>query len=513
MHQPHPGTAPFVPSSIDYAKDKAKLLRKLAYYAKLSLARAQQTTAKALGHADWHALDESLKQHLPASPLSPDLAPKDQAARWRTQRDALLTVPGIDPPDVAYLLEQWALTGRTAKLTSFTDSDLAQAITCAWPKDRHQIEREVRNTVMFVAQRLAENSDVATQGSIKELLFQSYLAHPIVLRESMLGHRNEPKPVSQALREELVQHNDAVNEVCQTAIGLLGGGSYGPTQNGHTSDAVKSTLVEQLYADALAYAGQKSIWDLLFYPPGLDGLTQFHNSGKSLSISDGRGGDDEEVDDELEDDSAMPPYPAAVVRVPVSQGPTVEIRQVPDYNEYGDSFRLTRIQANLRTAAGDNIGFLNGRLYEADTPGVRAMDFLMVADSQDQGAMDMAEAITAAFPRITQCFDTGALLHVEALELATIARKGDNSRILLGAVLAHASTLAGRVSALCLDVRPVQFPWFDAAKVPSEVRDESARVNKKLRKRLQSVLKHPAFATLATKLVRYCCFDSEVEKL
>lgn len=287
-------------------------------------------------------------------------------------------------------------------------------------------------------------------------------------------------------------------------------------QNTETFDKVQLEITERLYPLALDYASQGSLWDLLFEKPGHEGLTRFRNTQQGLSIpEDHRGDDGEEYGREFEydDEGAFPPHSPEISVTPVADGLVVETMHLPDFNEYEDIFRLTSIQATLRTVEGQNIGFLSGRLYESESPNISSLDFVMVADSQEQDAMEMAEAVTAAYPRITKCFDSGAFLHVEIIELASVARGGASSVQLLDATLEHCRKIVGDVSAICIDVRPVQFPWFRTSELPEEVLQECDRVNKKLRGRLRKVLKHQAFADIGTRVVRYCYPENVVEKL
>jgi hypothetical protein len=508
-------TTPFIPTSIEYAKAKAKLLRKLVADLDISLALAQQTTAKALGHKDWHALDEVLKNAPQPSALSQDVAAAEQSARWRTQRDALLALPEIEPGDVPGVLEEWTLTGTASSITPPSDLEVRQAVDRAWPKDSSQLEAEVRNNVRHIVQKLLENPTAGLLGSLKQIEFASTLNLQLVPVLSIVGQPLKRRTASETLKEVLVEGNDAVYDLCSTAASLLGAGTYIPSQRGETLEKVEKVVAERLYEQAIRYAQHKSLWDLLFQEPGPDGLVAFRNTGQGLSLPDDYddGEDDEGEDDGLDDDTPLPPFPPAILVSEVAPGMRVEVMHVPDFNEYEDTFRLTRIRANLRTTEGDNIGFLNGRLYESAHGGIGRMDLLMVADSQSQAAMEMAEAITEAFPRVTKCFDQGALFHIQVLELATVARKRNNSALLLEAVLAHCHSLSGGVSAICLDVSPTQFPHFGTNRLPDEVVEECTRVNGKLRKWVQTLCKRPALRELETRLVRYCHPEVKVEKL
>jgi len=508
-------STPFIPTSIDYAKAKAKLLRKLVKDLDISLALAQQTTARALGHKDWHALEEVLNTNPPSSALSQHVTPAEQASRWRIQRDALLALPRIEPVDVPYVLEDWALTGKASSITLPGDTDVEHAINLAWPKDASRLDAEVRSNVRYIVQKLLENPTAGLLGSLKQIKFASALNLQLAPELSLVGQPLKRRTAGEKLREELVRGNDAVDALCSTAASLLGADTYVPSQRGDTLEKVQDVVAERLYGQALRYAEHKSLWDLFFQEPGPDGLVAFRNTGRGLSLPEryDDGEYDEEEDEGLYDDTALPPFPPAILTTNVAPGLLVEVMHLPDLNEYADAFRLTRIRANLRTDQGENIGFLNGRLYEAAGPGVGRMDFLMVADSLSQDAMELAESITEAFPRITQCFDRGALFHVELLELSTVARKRNNSTLLLEAVLAHCQSLADGVSAICLDVSPTQFPYLGPSRLPDEVVDEFARVNSKLRRWLQTVCKRPALQALDTRLVRYCYPAVKVEKL
>lgn len=517
MDNGFPSISPFIPTSIDYPKAKAKLLRKLLERdgVELSLALAQQLTAKALGHADWHALDQSTKGKLPPSPLSPELGPTEQSLRWCCQRDALLCVATIQPASVPDLLEDWALTGPAKVQVRSEDADVLQAVQQAWPRDEVSIRREVEDSLRSVVCELLEDPKTAELGSLKDVIFVSVLGR-LLPAESARRSRTKPKTVDETLREELTSGNADIYDVCRTAIRLLGGRGYGSIAEYELHNKVLAEITKKLYSVALHFAAQRSLWDIVLLNPDQDGLTLFRNTRQALSIPDeelAEADEDDEYSREFADEGALTPFSPEIVTIPVAPDLVVEVMHLPDFNEYGDQFRLTRIEAHLRTSSGDNIGFLNGRLYEASDSDVRRHDFLMVADSQEQVAMEMAEAVTQAYPRVTQCFDYGSFFHVEAIELASIARGGRNSALLLEAVLEHCNDLSECVSALCLDVQPTQLPSLSYGHIPEELRQEYARFNKKLHKRFRDLLTEAPFNEIYTRMLRYCYPDNRVRKI
>lgn len=202
------GITPFTPTSIEYAKGKAKHLRKLVADANLSLAMAQQVTAKALGHADWHALDQCIKAAQSPSALSHMLPPAEQAERWRHQRDTLLSVPAIAPSTIPDVLKDWSLTGDTRVQVTAVNEDVTRAVEQAWPRDESRIRLEVKYSVMFVVQRLTEDPTIPDKGSLKQLTLASLLDHQLLSRRELFGaeppQRLWPRLFGRSLRAEMI---------------------------------------------------------------------------------------------------------------------------------------------------------------------------------------------------------------------------------------------------------------------------------------------------------------------
>ena len=104
----------FIPATIDYAKRKAKHLR--SRFPQLTPGPAQQLTAKAMGHADWHALEEAVKQHRPPSSLNDNSSVQPAFDRVAFQMCVLCETlksaeSNIRDIDVLKFLESWQLTG------------------------------------------------------------------------------------------------------------------------------------------------------------------------------------------------------------------------------------------------------------------------------------------------------------------------------------------------------------------------------------------------------------------
>jgi hypothetical protein len=78
---------PFVPSSINYAKSRARALRQLTPALKLS--DAQELVARAFGWPDWHALAEAIKRGEEPSPMDDQVPSAVRAQRREVQRQVL----------------------------------------------------------------------------------------------------------------------------------------------------------------------------------------------------------------------------------------------------------------------------------------------------------------------------------------------------------------------------------------------------------------------------------------
>lgn len=77
---------PFAPAKIEFAKKKAKEL--CEEVTDLSLAQSQEAIARALGWADWHALDQAIKRGTPPSP--PDEATEESEVQRRRVQQILV---------------------------------------------------------------------------------------------------------------------------------------------------------------------------------------------------------------------------------------------------------------------------------------------------------------------------------------------------------------------------------------------------------------------------------------
>lgn len=514
----------FVPTDIQYAKAKAKLLRKLVPAAELSLGQAQQLTAKALGHQDWHALEEALKAKTTSSLPSPLVSAAEQTMRWKTQLNALLTGSSLSREQIALVLEEWQLTGPAPAPAPVSRDAIAVALDKAWPADESRLACEIMASVRFVVQLAIENRTEVEgpQWDLRNTPFEALLETEFAaIQPRVRGPRaSERTTFLDRLRAELTSRNDTVNGIERLAILRL----YGDDALYRTepaSSAVTEALADRLLVRALASAKGKTLWDLFFVAPSADGLIGYRNSRLPLNLED-EGGDDDDDDEDgnfgyvahlAETLGDFKPHAQAIVMTQPAPNLKVSIRHTPDYNDYADEFRLTRIAALVSKASKDNVGFADGVLFESSQPGVSKFAFTDTADSLDQLSLEMAEAVTKAFPRVSQSFDKGAFLHITDFELASAVRGQEVSDMLLESLILHCQSLAGPVSAICLDVRPPQFPWMSYEHLPNEIREECGRVNTKIRKRLKKLLAGRVFKDIPTRLVRFCYPDGVVEKM
>jgi len=103
---------PFTPGKIDFAKKKAKELQ--ARIPDIKLAECQQAVAKALGWADWYALDQAVKRGTPAS-ASDENTPEDEVRRRKyAQFIAFRSVLNIHFTDAEALAAELGLTCSAA---------------------------------------------------------------------------------------------------------------------------------------------------------------------------------------------------------------------------------------------------------------------------------------------------------------------------------------------------------------------------------------------------------------
>jgi ribosomal protein S18 acetylase RimI-like enzyme len=104
----------FIPATSDYAKRKAKHLR--SHFPELTLGHAQQITARAMGHADWHALEQGVSQRLTPSKLNGISSVQPAFDRVQLQMSVLCEAPELSKSprtdfSVLEFLEAWQLTG------------------------------------------------------------------------------------------------------------------------------------------------------------------------------------------------------------------------------------------------------------------------------------------------------------------------------------------------------------------------------------------------------------------
>mgnify|MGYP000485185802 CR=1 FL=1 len=106
---------PFVPGTIDFAKKKARELRKLVPSAKLS--DCQQGIAKALHWESWFALEQAIKSGLKPSETDEAVGSVEANNRWVYQIGAIQKNLALYPGDAEYVVDQLGLTcsKQTAK--------------------------------------------------------------------------------------------------------------------------------------------------------------------------------------------------------------------------------------------------------------------------------------------------------------------------------------------------------------------------------------------------------------
>lgn len=521
MHEQFCGSPAFIPTDIAYAKAKAKLIRKLLPEATLSLAQAQQLTARAMGHVDWHALDAAVRGTHAPSPVSAKLSPEEQAARWRCQKTALLSQPGIDPSEVSNALEDWALTGHTRAPDTVSDSDIEDALDRLWPKDNSQLQAEVRASVAAVVQRTVWHLAITRQMPKKmratnfEFLLGPWLTEsPMPL---MSRYDGKISSVKMELKHELLFANATISQLQDATIELLLGPGARSEKSRFTSIAViQGTVANRLYPLALAYGTGRTLWELYFAQPSPDGLIRYQNSRTGFVLDNGRRGDDGEYEGEEDADehsTALPPHARLIQTKRLFRELEISMLQSPAYTEYSDKIRVTNLAILVRNAAGDNVAFADARLYESGHKRVSKDEFWDLADSESLASLEMADAVLGQFPRVTQCFGKGSFVYLEELELAKQVRGGDCSAMIVEAIVEHCRELAGPVAAICVDARPPQFPLMKQESLALEVRAEAMRVNQKLGARARSILGRPTLAKIPTRLVRFCYPDDHVEKL
>lgn len=504
--------AVFFPNSIDYAKAKAKHLRALLQgeSVNVSLAQAQALTARALGHRDWHALDAAVKGKVPPSPLTQELGPEGQKARWDTQKTALAAQEGLTLSDACWIVEEWKLAGEAMPPTTASTGEMEQALALAWPSDERRIRREIRMSVQecvvdFITSLSSSESAAMDMRSttLGDILGRTFRRGAGV-RGDQPAKGESLFLVEHELHQCLVRGNDEVQAMLDRAtIPLIG---WSRSQIAEDSLPLIVDLArDRLFKSALEYGQNKSLWDLFFNFPSEDGLFAFRNSRKDFGLESLRTDDEDDgEDDDFGELGFIPPHARKIESVSLVNGMSVSLRQKPEFNEYGEQFRVTRVSAMLRTAEGDNVGFIEGRLFEADTSqkAVSKSAFFNLADSLDQQVTDMAEVVLKDAPKIVSAFSTGALLHVTEYELSKDYRGRGYAALFLEALVQHCANLTGDVSALCLDVAPAQFPYARYRAMPVAIRVEASRVSNKLAEQAKGILARPALRNIPWRCLR-----------
>jgi GNAT superfamily N-acetyltransferase len=505
----------FFPTSIEYAKSKAKHLRALVPDAKLSLAEAQQLTAKAMGHKDWHALDRAVKANTPPSPLTAALGPVEQQIRWNTQVDALYENDVLIMEDMEVLLPKWNLAG-TSSLPKLPDTSvLERALEAAWPKDDSEIKREIRVAVSHFVQRklgpLTESgalpSDVK-KVTLRDILNLKVPEHPI---EALRDYTEKDIDHAAALRESLLGERQAIRKVLSAAaIALRGTAEY--HHRSRIADALKETLKDKLVPLALEHA-ELSLWELFFDNPQPDGLIFHRNTKSEFEFNDEDDEDDYDQEFPIKNRS-LPAHPREILSKQLPQNLTASLRHQSVFSLFQDTFRITDVSVMLRTPNGDNVGFVDGQLIESANKAVSKWAFLELCDSQSQGDLELAESLLGTdVPNFTTCFKHGAFLDIDTLELAKDFRGRGYSAILVETLVEHCAKLAGSLGGICLDVCPSQFPWISYKNLPQVIRDEASRVSQKLDGLAQQLLARPSLQGIPVKCVRLNYPDNRAYQL
>ncbi|KWU26367.1 hypothetical protein [Burkholderia cenocepacia] len=103
------GISPFVPETIDYARRKAKQLRRQLRVRHLAV--SQTITARSMAHHDWDHLAQAVERG--PSSLNDNSVPPEEVERRRAHQKHTLQIElGIDEAQAERFVSLWALTGR-----------------------------------------------------------------------------------------------------------------------------------------------------------------------------------------------------------------------------------------------------------------------------------------------------------------------------------------------------------------------------------------------------------------
>lgn len=494
----------FVPETLEHAKRKAKHLRSALPH--LSLGRAQQITAKAMGHADWHALEEVVKAGAVPSALNDRFGRQPALERTLVQLEALMDDEVASEWDLFKFLQVWRPTGpvpafgegpdfgiavyhQLVLLQKARQAEHARAKGPAADVSVGSVDEAIRDFLStsrgsaqsgrildaaiwrticaaiekpWSASSMPADADWGRFGDtwpeLRSIPFSDFIDSPVAdTGESARRQRD-------VLRDDIAANVHAL-EACADAVqdDLVGRFALAPVRQ-KIAGLVRDRLLDQLVEKARRDHGQENLNDLL-YRPALFSM--------------------------FRDTEALATWPR---QVPMWEEPEVKRSQRPDGSEIsaritrtseGD-FESVRLELLLREPGGGNVGILEARLFATpdwvgpDWVGPGAPDFSLAAGFSDDNTRHMFDDLFArnGIERLT---DLRKVLHVTAFEVSPSWRGRGYGAALLDALIGLTGDAPDLLDIVCVDIHPAGFPFSHIVKVPAPVRDrhwqEVNRVN------------------------------------
>jgi ribosomal protein S18 acetylase RimI-like enzyme len=509
----------FLPATIDYAKRKAKHLR--SHYPHLTLGRAQQLTAKAMGHADWHALEEAVKQSLPPSALNNNSSVQPAYDRITAQMCVLcdaLKATDKDSGDFAVLkfLEAWQLTGPfpsdpkdpflqlfgVSVFNRYLEIDgrqrMAQEDTAALSDpaarvSRKRLEQAVRKH--FIQSRRGERVIPVLGQAIRHLLHEQVQlpwnrarpsAQPdgkdwpnlasISFEEFFRREAEESGRTQADMLEAVLDKNSdfwlGAQAVARELVGEQASDGVTRRVGELAAECARSFFREACVHDY----SQKTLYELLYnaelvsefnepqpYEPEWDWDALRNGADPADEYEDFYEREYESVNEEV--DTEDTPYLNEVDR---SDGTSIFARVAPGRK---GMFRSVEYELLIREPGGRYVGVLCAREYMPLEPDLGAFnpdkeDFIFATDLVSDNSWQMIEDVVQEHGE-EMLDELIHFTHITYLEVSPSWRKQGFGTALLDSLFAM-----GDRGWVCVDIHPQGFPYVHLDKVSKEIRDK-----------------------------------------